>query len=70
VAQVIERYFGVKHHPGHVWRILRDMGWSAWDRDEDAIEDRPRIKKSRREGWSIVLTDESGFMLQPVVRRT
>jgi transposase len=27
-------------------------------------------KKARDNGWSIVLIDESGFMLQPVVRRT
>jgi transposase len=27
-------------------------------------------KKARENGWSIVLIDESGFMLQPVVRRT
>lgn len=27
-------------------------------------------KKARGQGWSIVLIDESGFMLQPVVRRT
>jgi transposase len=27
-------------------------------------------KKAQREGWSIVIIDESGFMLQPVVRRT
>ena len=29
VAQVIEREFGVKYHPGHVWHILQDMGWSC-----------------------------------------
>ena len=57
VAQVIEREFGVKYHPGHVWYILRDMGWScqkperrARERDEAAIkawrkDDWPRIKK-------------------------
>ena len=57
VAQVIERVFGVKYHPGHVWYILRDMGWScqkperrARERDEAAIkawrkDDWPRIKK-------------------------
>lgn len=57
VAQVIERHFGVKYHPGHVWRILRDLGWSpqkperrARERDEEAIErwrkeDWPRIRK-------------------------
>ncbi len=30
----------------------------------------PDQKKARREGESIVLIDESGFMLQPVVRRS
>jgi transposase len=45
VAKVIEREFGVKYHPGHVWYILRGMGWScqkperrARERDEAAIE--------------------------------
>jgi transposase len=29
VAEVIERTTWVVHHPGHVWRILRAMGWSS-----------------------------------------
>ena len=29
VAEVIERITRVVHHPGHVWRILRAMGWSS-----------------------------------------
>jgi transposase len=44
VAEVIEREFEVKYHPGHVWRVLRELGWScqrpvgkAMDRDEEAI---------------------------------
>jgi len=57
VAEVIERRFGVTYHPGHVWHILRDIGWScqkperrARERDEEAIaqwrkEERPRVKK-------------------------
>jgi transposase len=57
VAQVIESHYGVKYHPGHVWRILRNMGWSpqkperrARERDEEAIErwreeEWPRIEK-------------------------
>lgn len=57
VAQVIQENFAVEHHPGHVWRILRDMGWSpqkperrARERDEDAIaewrdEVWPQVKK-------------------------
>ena len=45
VAQVIEQHFGVKYHPGHVWKILRDMDWSpqkperrARESDEEADE--------------------------------
>jgi transposase len=29
VAQVIEQRTGVAHHPGHVWRLLRQLGWSV-----------------------------------------
>ena len=59
VAKVIEREFGVRYHPGHVWYILRDMGWScqkperrARERDEAAIEqwrteEWPEAKKRR-----------------------
>jgi transposase len=55
IAEVIERTTGVAHHPGHVWRILKQMRWSrqrparkAVERDEQAIarwvaEDWPRL---------------------------
>ena len=57
VTEVIEGEFGVQCHPGHVWYILRDMGWScqkperrARERDEEAIacwrkEEWPQVKK-------------------------
>lgn len=57
VSVLIERHWGVKYHPGHVWRLLQSLGWSsqkperrARERDEAAIErwrqtDWPRIKK-------------------------
>ncbi|HLG21045.1 MAG TPA: winged helix-turn-helix domain-containing protein [Bdellovibrionota bacterium] len=51
VAQLIEAECGVSYHPGHVWRILKSLGWSvqrptgrAIERDEEAIA---RWKKSR-----------------------
>lgn len=59
VALVIERLTGVRHHPCHVWRILRAMGWTlqrpqrrARERDEEAIArwvktDWPRIRQQR-----------------------
>jgi len=59
VAQVIERVSGVHYHPGHVWRVLRQMGWTlqrparrARERNEEAIrqwiaERWPVVKKKR-----------------------
>ncbi len=58
MAAVIERQTGVRYHPGHVWRIVRQMGWSlqrparrARERDEEAItgwkkQRWPRVKKT------------------------
>jgi transposase len=58
VSEVIEEVTGVKYHPGHVWRVLRQMGWSrqrparqASERDAAATEtwvnERwPRVKKT------------------------
>jgi transposase len=58
VAAVIEHTVGVRYHPGHVWRVLRQLGWSlqrpakrARERNEDAIqgwqkERWPRLKKT------------------------
>ena len=60
VAVVITQLTGVRHHPGHVWSILRHrLGWSlqrperrASERDEQAIQhwvahEWPRIKKGQ-----------------------
>jgi transposase len=59
VAEVIQRLTGVRHHPAHVWALLRyRMGWTlqrpsrqAAERDQAAIDhwvkiDWPRIKKT------------------------
>jgi transposase len=58
VATLIERLTGVGYHPGHVWYILRRLGWSlqrptrqARERDETAIaawkrERWPQVKKT------------------------
>ena len=62
VAQLIERITGVRYHPGHVWRVMRQLGWSlqkpttrARERDEDAIARWiktawPAVKKTPRAG--------------------
>jgi len=58
VAHLIDNEFGVEYHPGHVWKILDDLGWScqrpvgrARERNEEAIGrwrrvEWPAIKKS------------------------
>lgn len=45
IAEVIEKEFGVSYHPGHVWKVMKEMGWSAQkperrarERDENAIQ--------------------------------
>jgi transposase len=62
IAAVIERTTGVDYHPGHVWRLLHQLGWSrqkpttrARERDEAAIarwvrEQWPRVKKTPHAG--------------------
>jgi transposase len=59
IAQVIQGLTGIRYHPGHVWRLLRGLGWSvqrparrAAERDEAEIarwraEEWPRIKGGR-----------------------
>ena len=58
VATVIQRTTGIEYHPGHVWKLLRNLGWSlqrparqAKERDDEAIriwvaKDWPRVKKT------------------------
>src|SRR5579864_8254387 len=38
VAEVIERTTSVSYHPGHVWRLLRAMGWSRQKPSRRAAE--------------------------------
>jgi transposase len=60
VAQVIERESGVAHHPGHVWRILRGLGWSLQRPARKATErDEHEIARWVAEDWpAIVQTPE------------
>jgi transposase len=84
VAEVIDRRFGVRYHHDHVGRFLRQrLGWTpqkprrlARERDEAAVLDWqvqqfPRIARAAQErGAHLVFLDESGFLLNPCVRRT
>jgi len=60
IARVILREFGVRYHPNHVWRVLRQLRWSCQvperqpvQRDEESVEHWkrykwPHIKKGAR----------------------
>jgi transposase len=84
VAVMIQRHFGVRYHPAHVYRLLvQRLHWSsqkpqkrARERNLKEVErwiadDWPRIiRQAYQRHARIALLDESGFMLAPVVRRT
>ncbi len=60
IAHLIDRQCGVHYHPGHVWRLMREVGWTwqvperrALERNETAVAQWTRrvwtrIKKSPR----------------------
>ena len=83
VAAVLKDEFGVSFHPGHVSRILKELGWTpqvpitkAIQRNEDEIDRWRRevwpelVLEARRERRTLVFVDESGFYLHPSVVRT
>jgi len=52
VAAVIQKHFGVRYHPAHVWKLLRRCGWSAQKPQRRARErDEAEIERWRRARW-------------------
>lgn len=52
IAQVIRREFGVHHHPSHVWKLLREAGWSCQVPERRAIQrDERAIARWKRYRW-------------------
>src|ERR1700752_3945270 len=55
IATVIKRLTGVQYHQGHVWRVLKQMGWSAQRPSRQAIErDEEEVQKWVKEVWPAV----------------
>jgi len=53
VADLIERECGIRYHPGHVWKILRQMGWSCQRPAGRALErDETGIRRWKKQRWS------------------
>jgi transposase len=84
VAALIQRQFGIRYHPAHVYRLLNSrLDWTSQKPQKHAREcndkeverwiadDWPRIiRQAFQRRARIALLDESGFMLSPTVRRT
>jgi transposase len=84
VALVIQRRFGIKYHPDHVLKLVKQrLHWTchkpqkrARERDDKEVErwkadEFPRILRDAwRRGAHLAFLDESGFLLAPLVRRT
>jgi transposase len=83
LAQLIEQEFGVHFHPHYLSTWLRERGYTPQkpqrvprERDDAAIarwlaQDWPRIKqKARRRGACLLLLDESGLLMAPLLRRS
>jgi transposase len=52
VAELIEQEFSVKYHPGHVWRVLRQLGWSCQRPTGRAVErNEQRIRWWKTKRW-------------------
>ena len=52
VAALIEQECGVRFHPGHVWRVLRNLGWSCQRPSGRALErDEEKIRVWKKERW-------------------
>lgn len=52
VARVVEDRLGVRYHPGHVWWLLHDLGWTWQKPRRQALErDQRSINRWLRKDW-------------------
>lgn len=52
IAQVVWKQFRVRYHPGHVWKLLGELGWSC-QRPESRARERnePAIRRWLKHRW-------------------
>jgi transposase len=52
VGHLIEREFGIRYTKGHVWWVLRQLGWTCQRPAGRAIErDEDKIRRWKKERW-------------------
>ena len=84
VAVLVQRHFGVRYHPEHVRKVLKQrLNWTSQKPQRRAREHNAKeverwkadeFSRILREAWQrsahVLFLDEAGFMLTPTVRRT
>jgi transposase len=54
-AHLIEEEFGIRYHPGHVWKVLVGLGWSCQRPTGRAVErDEEEIRTWKRKRWPAI----------------
>lgn len=52
IAHVIQRQWGIRYHPCHVWKLLRRLGWSCQKPERRALQrNEAAIAYWRRSVW-------------------
>jgi transposase len=52
IAKIIKQKFGIQYHPCHVWKILRNIGWSCQKPERRALQrDEKKIACWKRSRW-------------------
>jgi len=55
IAQVIWKRFRVRYHPGHVWKLLAELGWSCQRPETRARErDEAQIRRWLKHSWPAI----------------
>jgi transposase len=55
IAAVVRRQFRVTYHPGHVWKLLGELGWSCQRPEQRARErDDAAIRRWVRQRWPAI----------------
>ena len=61
VAELIELECDVTYHPGHVWRILKQLGWSCQRPSGRAVErDEARVRWWKTRRWPAMKKKPAG----------
>jgi transposase len=82
IARVLEEEYQVKYHPGHVRKLLKDLGFSVQRprkllvKGDPVLQDRwqrytyPRLKKNADLGAALLFADEASFRQDPTLYQT